>query len=55
MPGAEHGTSSVACAGACRAAQDTLCAYPKSYSPMSRPLFAEHKSCGINLTQSDST
>ena len=51
MPGA----SSVAGAGTCRAAEGAVCACPEPHSPASRPLFAEHKSCEENLTQSDST
>ena len=53
MPGAECGTGSVVGGGARRAAQGAVCARPKPYSHVSRPLCGEHKSCGENLTQSD--
>ena len=55
MPGAKCASGSVVGVGACRAAQGVVCACPKPYSPMSRPLCGERKSCGENLTKSDST
>ena len=53
MPGDEHGAGSVADVGAHRAAQGAVCACPKPYSPMGRPVGAEHKSRRENVTQSD--
>ena len=53
MPGAGCGDGSVVGVCAHRAAQGAVCACPKPYSPMGRPVGAEHKSRRENVTQSD--